>query len=281
MAHMVMLQTDCGTVYRECMTEKCDCAGVGREHSTRCDVLDGFADIPGHGILFFSSGEGKCGTGERPGSEIDTLPSSVKSVVVLEIWIAEKMVRCKPERRLRIENACGSLPMQDMEALIRSPLVHKLNKSFGRKHCVFSMYGNITFDSQISKPQFRGVKDFTQLFRFLGQIKTDFRFVNVHLVVMSASIGRCVSVSDYGVLRHSLEKLTGFETDGGMDDDTNCLRFLVTDDKEGFKTSIAISRRGCILMRMLWPPEACYSRDLENKAFAHASDIVSKVKNLC
>lgn len=280
MAHMVIIRTDRGTVYRECHVRQCSCEGVGRKHSTRCDVVDGRAMLPGHGVLYL----GRCPENDEDlGCVISSLPlpSIVKSASVVEMWIPEPSVCCRAERPLRIENACGRLQLQNMESLIDSPLVRKVNKSFGRTHCLFTAHGNITFDSCFSKPQFRGVKDFAAFLKFLHRIDVQHDVVKVHLIVLSASIGRCVSVSSYGILRHHLSHVQGFSPDGGMDDDTNCLRFTVNDASGKFKTSIAISRRGCVLMRMIWTMGDDYSEEILHSAKEHASSIVSEVCRLC
>eukprot|EP00961_Rhodomonas_salina_P255174 3448764-Rhodomonas_salina.3 len=102
----------------------------------------------------------------------------------------------------------------------------------------------------------------------------------VHLLVLSANVGHSVVVNECGSLRRLLPRVPNFKFETGLDSDTNHMRFSYH-DSSGQRLSIAVTRRGCIIMRMACQPAREYTEELVQEVHEMCAYVCETVCSLC
>jgi hypothetical protein len=246
--HTMLLFTDCGNIYRQVEhTTACNCMRNGRVASERCEyavgsvcvVEDAVArlQLPGHGEL-----------------EVGPLPQGVREVRAVEIWRTSVLDGLSSARGVVVENVCGKLPAQDVSALVASGFAREINKCFGRRYCMYSLYGNVSFDRGSEWLQYRGVRCVERFRTFAARRGIDCTGMTVHLVILSGHIGQLVTVSMHGTLRQRLVQTGCYTHHSRIDDDStnvNLAAVLGAEELQLFKSvHVVVTRRGCVMIRV-------------------------------
>eukprot|EP00961_Rhodomonas_salina_P268925 3633961-Rhodomonas_salina.1 len=191
--HVALVFADCGNFYsRFTFPARC-CKQPGRKHSVRSELAVCSADA-GDALCFELCSSAELWV-QACGCAVSVpVPTTVQRVVAVEVWLAEgENAGCKPASAPVMQNVCGRLQAQNLGHLCDvDGLARRINKCFGRKYCVFTLHGNVSFDKKLCYPQFRGVKDLARFRATLGAMRICGDEMLVHLLVLSANVGHSI-----------------------------------------------------------------------------------------
>eukprot|EP00961_Rhodomonas_salina_P008032 109013-Rhodomonas_salina.1 len=239
--------------------DTCCCSRSSRANSEGVTLgldVGGRAEVavptPGHGVITLRFQE----EASAPFQSFVVLSPLVTRVLRIESWV-EDAEPARPHAHFRppaIENICGKLPSQDLWHLVQSGAARRINKCFGRRFCMYSLAGNVSFDSGLCMPQYRGVRKLAPFLSSAQRFGLDVEGLKVHLVVLSGNVGNRVTVGDQGTMSRLLPRRGPYKACSGLDIDSSNLRFQGTNTEGDDATSIAITRRGCVVIRMCFRP---------------------------
>jgi hypothetical protein len=273
--HTVLLFTDCGNVYRHMRPRACNCVCAGRVTSERCEYA-GAAVCADGSVVLCMPGHGEVAV---------QLPACVREVRAVEIWATSSLERTPTQRGAAIENICGKLPAQDLRAHVERGLARRIDKCFGRRFCIYSVFGNVSFDKGVGWLQYRGVRDMAQFHAFLARQDIAREGMTVHLVILSGNIGQSVTVGAQGLLRQKMTASGRYalHTQIDNDDSTNvnllmrprgaaaCFRCI----------SVVVTRRGCVMVRVAFARDCELSDAVLAETRQHADGVMQDVMSLC
>ncbi len=281
--HTVLVLSKEGNFYRQFRPAACSCAADGRASSERvlvqrqvCADEPLCIEVPGHGTL--------CLQRSVLGAAQDAveLVYAVTYVHAVEVWRASPADLFRPPRPIALANMCGRLPAQDLRHCVTMAATQKISKCFGRKFCIFTLAGNISFDSGCMHPQFRGVSDCVRFTSLLRTLAITHDGMTMQLLVFCGDLGRTVTVSEQGTLRRLFPHLSGCTQRHGTDNDTNNLRFTRQSETVRECTlCVAVTRHGCVTIRACFRTALEFSHEIVHNMATEAEAIMRAALLVC
>lgn len=251
MQHTVLLRSKShNTVFRALALDAITQGKEGRKHSFRAQI-----EARDHAALVTHDGKELfwvCGLEDAPPPGLAALrvPQFMFPLEFAEVWLScrtggETHREYKPPA---IENICGILPPQRVEAAGLRCSVSTPRRTFGYALTIPSCYGNVSFNRGFTQPLFRGVWDMAKFRKLMDRVGVNTDEMYVSLVVFSAQLGRKISISPDTPLFRAFPSLSGLKHVCTMDDQNNTLRFAQYRGKEVYMNFI-VNRNGVVTAR--------------------------------
>lgn len=284
--HTVLVFASEGNFYRQLELATCSCCDVGRAQSVRVLLQRDVGgegplcvEVPGHGTLRLQCGSEVSGD---DGVVVALMPA-VTCVHAIEVWRSAPADAFRTARAISLANMCGRLPAQDLWGRIgQMPAVQTIRKCFGRKFCVYTLAGNISFDSGFVFPQFRGVGNCARFVSLLRTLDIEHEGMTLQLAVFCGDLGRTVTISEQGTLWRLFPRVSGCTQRHGVDCDATTLRFSRKSDTfPGCKLCVAVTRHGCVTVRACFRTPLEFASDSMDRLLKEAEDIMNAVRLVC
>lgn len=194
-----------------------------------------------------------------------------------------------PRRGVAIENLCGMFLTYVEIGMLRGLVVDTITP-FGVQHMLFHAEGNIVVDQ--GRGFFKACRSAAGLVELSECLYLETPRNRVHMLVLTARLGKRVQVESAGYLERSLSPHQGLFRVTPPMDETNHLRLEVKTHAGPFDIDPAIrpltndwtvTGRGAVIGRFTWPQYGALNWDssVEEKIFKYSEHVIALLESCC